>query len=359
MALIIANNAESTLAASLGGLVTDRTLVIKTIDAPEFPTINPGGVGSDYGPLTLEDAAGNIEIVYIARHDAGSSTFTVDRGQEGTTIRAWALNDMVSMRLTAGIVNSSFAHPGQATGAHQASAIAFSPGGTLSATNVQAAIAEVASEKAAVDGSGATGTWGINISGTAAGNVAKTASSAVIPAGTTLERPVAPAFGEQRANSSTGLMEWWNGSAWVGFSGSGGATGGGTDEAFYENDVLITQSVTIGSKKMMACTISIASPAIISMTNDFVAGQPVRFETTGALPTGLDINLQYFVIATGLSTTAFRVSLTPGGAAVNTSGTQSGAHKCGKIKNAQAAGPITLADGVTLTVPTGSTLVVV
>lgn len=147
MALIIANNAESTLAASLGGLNTDRTLVIQAADATKFPAINPGGVGTDSGKMTLEDAAGNREIVSIARHDASSSTFTVDRGQEGTSIRAWALGDIAAMRLTAGMINTTFAHPAQNTGAHQASAIAFSPTGNIAASTVQAAIAELDTEK--------------------------------------------------------------------------------------------------------------------------------------------------------------------------------------------------------------------
>jgi hypothetical protein len=360
MALIIANNAESTLASSLGGLGSNRTLVIAAPDATKFPAINPGGVGSDYGLLTLEDAVGNREIVSIVRHDSASATFTVDRGQEGTTIRAWALNDMVSMRLTAGIVNAAFSHPAQNTGAHQASAIAVAPVGAVAATNVQAAIAELDAEKAPLSGSGATGTWPISVSGSAAGNVARTPSSAVIPAGTTAERPATPVFGEQRANSSTGLMEWWNGTAWAGLSGaSGGASGGGTDQVFYENDCYITQSRVIGNANLAACTITIASPAVITMTNDFVAGQPVRFDTTGALPTGLDPNGVYYVIAAGLSALAFRVSATSGGAAVNTTGTQSGAHRAGKIKNAQSAGPVETADGVLVTVPTGATWTVV
>jgi hypothetical protein len=141
--------------------------------------------------------------------------------------------------------------------------------------------------------------------------------------------------------------------------GSGGASGGGTDEVFYENDCYVTQSRVIGNANLAACTITIASPAVITMTNDFVAGQPVRFDTTGALPTGLDPNGLYYVIAAGLSALAFRVSLTKGGAAVNTTGTQSGAHRAGKIKNAQSAGPVETADGVLVTVPTGSTWTVV
>lgn len=74
-------------------------------------------------------------------------------------------------------------------------------------------------------------------------------------------------------------------------------------------------------------TITIASPADISWTaHGLVAGDKVHFKTTGALPTGLSVNTDYFVISAGLGTDSFRISTSRGGAAVNTSGTQSGVH---------------------------------
>lgn len=50
----------------------------------------------------------------------------------------------------------------------------------------------------------------------AAGLVGKDSQTgaAHIPTGTTAQRPVTPQYGDQRANSTTGKMEWWNGSAW-------------------------------------------------------------------------------------------------------------------------------------------------
>lgn len=72
-------------------------------------------------------------------------------------------------------------------------------------------------------------------------------------------------------------------------------------------------------------TISIASPAVITWANHgFSAGQGVIFTTSGALPTGLLPNTEYYVIAAGLTSGTFRVSATPGGSAINTTGTQSG-----------------------------------
>jgi hypothetical protein len=74
-------------------------------------------------------------------------------------------------------------------------------------------------------------------------------------------------------------------------------------------------------------TVTIASPAVVSATaHGLVAGNTVRFTTTGALPTGLTAGTVYFVIKATADT--FQVSATLGGAAINTSGTQSGVHTC-------------------------------
>ena len=74
-------------------------------------------------------------------------------------------------------------------------------------------------------------------------------------------------------------------------------------------------------------TITIATPAVCSAPNNFQAGDIVVFTTTGALPSHIPANTPLYVIATGLTQAAFEVSLTPGGAAINTTGdTQSGTH---------------------------------
>jgi hypothetical protein len=74
-----------------------------------------------------------------------------------------------------------------------------------------------------------------------------------------------------------------------------------------------------------SCTITIASPAVVTKAaHGYVANDQIVFSTTGALPTGITAGTVYFVIATGLTTSTFQFSTTSGGAAVNTSGTQSG-----------------------------------
>jgi len=141
-------------------------------------------------------------------------------------------------------------------------------------------------------------------------------------------------------------------------SSGGGATGGGNDQFVVENDQLVTTAWTLGQDQQKACTISIATPAVVTMTNSFTAGQPVFFQTTGALPTGLSANTTYYVSATNLTTTSFQVSATPGGSSIATSGSQSGNQTCGKVKNGASVGPVTVNTGVALTIPTGARWVI-
>jgi hypothetical protein len=80
--------------------------------------------------------------------------------------------------------------------------------------------------------------------------------------------------------------------------------------------------------RVAVCTISNASPGVVTMTNTFVANEPVVFSTTGGLPTGLTAGTVYYVSATGLSGSAFSVSATAGGTRINTSSAGSGTHSC-------------------------------
>jgi len=75
-------------------------------------------------------------------------------------------------------------------------------------------------------------------------------------------------------------------------------------------------------------TITIANPAVCTCNNHgLAAGDPVFFTTTGSLPAPISPNTIYYVMSAGLTTNAFQISATPGGAAISTvGGTQSGTH---------------------------------
>lgn len=74
-------------------------------------------------------------------------------------------------------------------------------------------------------------------------------------------------------------------------------------------------------------TISIDTPAVVSWTaHGLYVGSCVVFTTDGALPTGITAGTRYFVIAAGFGADSFQISATPEGAAIDTTGTQSGVH---------------------------------
>jgi len=76
-----------------------------------------------------------------------------------------------------------------------------------------------------------------------------------------------------------------------------------------------------------AFTVTIATPAVVTSTLALANGSPVILANSGypaALPTGLTPGTTYYVINASGST--FNLSATVGGAAIDTSGTQSGTH---------------------------------
>lgn len=91
---------------------------------------------------------------------------------------------------------------------------------------------------------GELGALGSSITLLAGTTVEKTGATgaAKIPAGTTAERPVAPTFGEQRANSTSGAMEWWDGTKWA-------SMGGSVNDCFYENAQIIAANHTVGPNR--------------------------------------------------------------------------------------------------------------
>ena len=74
-------------------------------------------------------------------------------------------------------------------------------------------------------------------------------SSLNIPSGTTAQRDGSPAVGMFRHNSTLNQFEGYNNGAWGAIGGGAGATGGGTDEVFFESDTNVTTNYTITSGK--------------------------------------------------------------------------------------------------------------
>lgn len=128
--------------------------------------------------------------------------------------------------------------------AANASQVASTATGDIAATNVQAALAELDTEK--VPRTSTTG-------------------SAKLPSGTTGERDGSPSAGYIRFNTTNTGFEGYNGTAWG--SIGGGASGGGSDAVFYENGQTVTTSYTItsNSNAMSAGPITINSGVTVTV----------------------------------------------------------------------------------------------
>lgn len=73
--------------------------------------------------------------------------------------------------------------------------------------------------------------------------------------------------------------------------------------------------------------VTISTSGVVSLANHgLVAGTPITFATTGALPTGMTAGTQYYVSATGITAGTFSVSATPGGTAIVATAAGSGNH---------------------------------
>lgn len=355
MSYIAANNAVSTLAANLGGGALDLTLIIQLADVALFPTINHGGSGSDYTLITLEDAAGNIEIVMVTRHDTGATSMTIVRAQEGTTRRAWLIGDAVGCRMTAALVTATFAHPDDTSDAHAASSIGFTPAGALAATNVQAALVELDAEKQPIDPdltafaalgaspdmliqrdnggvlsltaitsfsrtliARATAALMRQDLGLGDGNSVNTANNAVVLDGSGRLPAVDGSQLTGLAGTPTGTVLWFAmNSAPSGYLKANGAA---ISRSTYA-------SLFAALVKSSTVTMTIASPGVITWTaHGLSANDPVKFSTTGALPTGFTAGTTYYVVSASITTNTFQLSATAGGSAINTTGSQSGVH---------------------------------
>jgi hypothetical protein len=106
-------------------------------------------------------------------------------------------------------------------------------------------------------GTGGTGTYTVSASQTVSSTTITgttydasfevNATDAIkVPVGTTAQRPVGVA-GQIRYNTTLSKFESYNGTAWGAIGG--GATGGGADEVFVENSLIVSTNYTITSGK--------------------------------------------------------------------------------------------------------------
>lgn len=93
MGQLFADAARAYLSA---GIAAGDTTISISSGGALFPVAN----GTDWFKAVLQDASG-IEIVYVTAHTSGATSFTVTRGQEGTTARPFAAGAVFGVRVTA------------------------------------------------------------------------------------------------------------------------------------------------------------------------------------------------------------------------------------------------------------------
>lgn len=92
-----------------------------------------------------------------------------------------------------------------------------------------------------------------------------------------------------------------------------------------ESNDVSTETPAAEPDKTATVTITIATPGVVSWAaHTLQDGDQVILTTTGALPIGLTAGTSYYVVNAAPGT--FQLAATPGGAAINTTGTQSGVH---------------------------------
>lgn len=123
----------------------------------------------------------------------------------------------------------------------------------------------------------------------------------------------------------------------------------------FTTDLAVNDYITIYGKDLGVATMTIASPCVVSkISHGLVAGDKINFKTSGALPTGLAVDTDYYVISAGLTADAFQIATSAEGVAIDTSGSQSGTHNLVKVlSKVEIAKVVTITDNTNITLDTG------
>ena len=167
-----------------------------------------------------------------------------------------------------------------------------------------------------------------------------------LPVGTTAQRPT-PADGKVRFNTDTTKFEGYNGFAWGQLGG--GATGGGANQVFIENDQVVTQNYTIPSNKNAMST----GPLLIEV-----------IEVTGRIDDGTSSFAGTVLTVTGVINGAVYVGAVISGAGVTAGttvtalGTGTGGIGTYTVSASQLVTSTTISSPVVVTVSSGARWVI-
>jgi hypothetical protein len=242
-----------------------------------------------------------------------------------------AYNDITPIRATSTINNNPFALTASTTvtvtdtahGAYTNDYVTFSGATDIggSGTNVTAAVLNKEFQVTVIDANSYTIVLSVTPNATAI---------AASPGG---GASVVAAYQIHTGPAYAVALTGWGGGTWGGGSWGVGSTSTNAIQLWSQNnfgeDLVFgpvgggiyywTAQIGVASS---AFTVTIASPAVLTVASNLRNGTAVMLNTTGALPTGLVAGTVYYVV--GSSGLTCNLSATYGGAAINTSGTQSG-----------------------------------
>ena len=336
-----ANAARAYLASSISDSATTVTIdgggsLFPAITSPEFSR------------AVLQDANG-IEVVLITAHTAGSDSFTVTRAQEGTTARSFAANSVFGLRMTAADGDTFVAKVSGPSSATDNALVRFdSTTGKLAQNSVA-----ILSDAGALSGlTDISASGAVTLSGGTANGVAYLNGSKVLTSGSAL------------VFDGTNFGVGGSPSAW------GGA--GATRKAIQNGAASFVETVAAG-----ATGTQVYSNAYVDSNNDakfILNGYATAYQQFAGFHSWLTSTVSGSAGGTALF--ANRMSLDTSGnlLVAGTSSAQQLSATNGLLvnsatiaadytipsgSNAMSAGPVSINSGITVTVSSGSTWVVV
>ena len=221
------------------------------------------GIAYNKRDIVKDTSNGNIYYSNTSHTSSGSLPISTN-----TDAAKW---DLIVDNASAGASASAAAASASAasTSASNAATSASNAASSASTATTQAGIATTQAGNAATSATNAanSATSAAASAALAANRVPLTSStgSAVMPTGTTAQRDGSPLPGYMRFNSTLSKFEGYNGSIWAGVGG--GATGGGSDAVFIENDQTVNNNYTITSGKNAGTfgPVSIASGVTVTV----------------------------------------------------------------------------------------------
>lgn len=220
--------------------------------------------------LTIyRDTPKNAPLVDFTDESGFSETALDTNAKQAVMVAAEAIDTINASDLTAAIAAAesagAAASASSASAALAASAVATANAAAVAAQDAAddavAAAATVNPSSFATAAQGALADSALQPGGAATPSQGALADSSVqassptgaalLPAGTTAQRPSTPLYGMQRANNTTGAMEWWNGAIWAPM---GGAAAGDNNDITRLLGLLAVPAV-------IAAAIRVASPA--------------------------------------------------------------------------------------------------